>query len=415
MTWCIRGVALGLIIGPIITLLTDLVLFGTNLRIAHPWLLLTIPIVAVLEQLIRSRSGEKVENSAAQIINLINETFNPIEEKKESNTTFLDDRGLPPVILAPILLVNTFLTHICGASGGKEGAGVQIGSAVSAMAAKAESRVFHTRYDPRLREAYLICGAGGAFAALFSAPLSGCLFGMFFANPRVNRNDTFLPCLATSMSSALSSQALGIPKIAVVTPGLMQFSTAITLKVVLVGVIFGLIGRFFCFFTHELREYFRKISKTKTHSEFYASILLVVLTGIFYLINHDFDYNGLSTPLIETAGEGETPLMAPIYKLVLTAVTVAAGFTGGQIVPLLVIGATFGSTFANLLDMPAACMAMFGAMGLLSSGSKLPMVCFLLGLEMFGTANFVYLFAVTVIAFSVSGNRRIFESQIAPV
>jgi len=413
-SWCIRGIVLGAFIGPVITFLTNLVTFATDLRTAYPYLLLTIPFVALLQQYIRCQGGTMVENSAALIIDSINDSSKYAQWCNDSNS-FLDDRGIPPTILGPLLLLNTFLTHISGGSGGKEGAGVMLGTSIAGMTARAESKIFHTNYSIKLREAYLMCGAGAAFSALFSAPLAGCMFGLLFANPRINRNETFLPYFTASITAYLSSNALHIHHLPVAAPLSIPFTSVLLIKIIIAAVCIGLFGRFFCFVTDITRDFYQNICKNKMRATFFAGCTLLVVTGVFYVIVGEPLYNGLSTPLIKEAGMGETSYYAAIFKLILTTLTVAACMTGGEIVPLLVIGATLGATLAPIFGLPPSSMACFGAVGILSSGSKMPVVCFLLGLELFGTSDLVYLFAVTVISFSVSGNRRIFQSQIAPV
>lgn len=414
LSWIARAIILGIVIGPIITLLTKIVVSATLLRIHYFLLIFLMPLFSIINQWIKDKEGERIENSASNIIALINEKIyaktDPVDATYDKKT-FLDDKGLPPAILAPILLINTFLTHLCGASGGKEGAGVQIGAALSIIFAKIESKLFKKHNDIALREAYLICGAGGAFAALFSAPLAGTLFGILFANPRVNRNETFLPCFATSVCAVITSRLLNIPRMLVIKPIELSSDYQTLIKIALLGIVFGLFGRFFCFFTHKIKSIIEKNTKNKIELVTIASIILLALTFAAYFFTGSFQYSGLSSELITQAGLGLSSPAAPIFKLLLTAFTVVAGFTGGEIVPILVIGSTLGASLAPIVGLPFSCMAVFGAMGTLSSGTKLPLVCFLLGLELFGTTNMTYLFAITLISFAVSGNARIFHAQ----
>ena len=53
-----------------------------------------------------------------------------------------------------------------------------------------------------------------------------------------------------------------------------------------------------------------------------------------------------------------------LWKILFTAVTLEAGFKGGEIVPTFCIGATFGCTFAMLTGQPHGLMAACGMLAL---------------------------------------------------
>ena len=99
-------------------------------------------------------------------------------------------------------------------------------------------------------------------------------------------------------------------------------------------------------------------------------------------------------------------------KLVFTAITMAAGFTGGEVVPTMVIGAAAFRTLGLIIPIPLPVLAVFGAIGMLSGTTNLPLVCFALGLEVFGFQNAEYLFIICVMSFIVSGRDSIYPNQI---
>ena len=96
----------------------------------------------------------------------------------------------------------------------------------------------------------------------------------------------------------------------------------------------------------------------------------------------------------------------------LTAVTLAAGFKGGEIVPTFCIGATFGLTIGSLLGLEAELAAALGLVGLFCCATNSPLASIILSVEMFGGAN-VHLFAlVCVVCFVLSGHSSLYTSQI---
>lgn len=61
---------------------------------------------------------------------------------------------------------------------------------------------------------------------------------------------------------------------------------------------------------------------------------------------------GAGAELIEKAVEtGDTDYMAFFWKMLLTALTMKAGFRGGEIVPSFCVGATFGCMAGQLIGL----------------------------------------------------------------
>ncbi|MCR5732525.1 MAG: chloride channel protein, partial [Sphaerochaetaceae bacterium] len=83
-------------------------------------------------------------------------------------------------------------------------------------------------------------------------------------------------------------------------------------------------------------------------------------------------------------------------------------------VPLLVIGSGLGALFASFTGLEISGVAAIGALAMLSGGTNLPLVCFALGLELFGYSEPILLFLATGIAFVASGKKGIYATQINP-
>ena len=88
-----------------------------------------------------------------------------------------------------------------------------------------------------------------------------------------------------------------------------------------------------------------------------SAFLIIAVT---FLLKTD-DYKGAGTGLIVRAVEhGEADTFAFIWKMLLTAITIKAGFKGGEIVPAFCVGATFGCVAGPLLGIPASFSAACG-------------------------------------------------------
>lgn len=133
-----------------------------------------------------------------------------------------------------------------------------------------------------------------------------------------------------------------------------------------------------------------------------------VLSGI--TMHHRFNGAGMDMALTAVAGNADWYSFA--MKMLFTAVTLAAGFKGGEIVPTFCIGATFGCVVGGLLGMDPGFAAALGLIGLFCCATNSPLASIVLSIEMFGGTN-VYLFAfVCVICFVLSGNSGLYASQI---
>jgi H+/Cl- antiporter ClcA len=130
------------------------------------------------------------------------------------------------------------------------------------------------------------------------------------------------------------------------------------------------------------------------------------------LLMGDHRYNGAGMDMALLAVEGQTDWYDFLMKLLFTAVTLAAGFKGGEIVPTFCIGATFGCLLGGFLGLDAGICGALGLVGLFCCATNSPIASLILSIEMFGASN-LYAFAlVCVIAYVISGNWGLYSSQV---
>ncbi len=412
--WTVRSMILGLAVGPAIVLLSNLVRVASSIRTLHPILLYAIPLGALLTAFGYQKLGPYLKEGGNQVIDLINQGILDIahpttiryEQDRIQHSQHISTK------MAPLLLANTFITHLVGASGGKEGVGVQIGASIGSYLGRLESKVFGYKEPIKQTGIYLISGAGAAFGALFNAPIAGTLFGMQFSNPRVNRTDALLPCIIASFTANQVSQAMGIRTFAPSRPVAFPLDLNTLLVLVVLGILFGTASRFFCYIIHLTKQ---GLATLTTNPYVKAGVSGSLLLGVSLLINEfegGFPYNGLSIELLLDAESGQISRFAPMLKLLLTALTIGAGFAGGEVIPIMVIGSCTALLLAPLTMLPVSALSMLGAIGMLSGATKLPLACFVLGLELYGYCNPTPLFIVCAISYLVSGQSGIYERQI---
>ncbi len=404
----VRGFFTGVVSALAITLFAFVVAESTAINKEYRILLLAIPLAAFLTSFLYKKLGNIFRQGTNEAINDINLRDSGVETmaKREARAV-RPEMGL-------VAGITCALTHLSGASGGKEGAGVQIGLACASFVSWVEDRFHDIDDNVEAHGTYLMCGASAAFGALFSAPISGVLFGTQFASPRTTRLDAWLPCTVSSFTAVLISKALGIHILSIPEVTVLAFNTSNTLYVALLAVLIGLAARFFCFFIHETKDVFSTHIKNEYMKTVAPATVLLALTGIVYLFRGDFRYNGLGGDLLADIINGNFYAYDSLIKLVFVTLTFTASFSGGEVVPLLIIGSGLGALFASLTGLEISGMAAIGAVAMLSGGTNLPLVCFALGLELFGYTEPILLFLATGIAFVASGKHGIYSTQINP-
>ncbi|MFA7107925.1 MAG: chloride channel protein [Sphaerochaetaceae bacterium] len=409
LIWIGRGVVLGTMIGICCYILSMAVVFMNKIRTEHFFVLLFIPLGALLIAWIYNIKGKGFRKSGDLALDIINEQvlskINPgrITVKSDWAT---DNKGISP-LLGPIVFITTLITHLVGGSNGKEGAGVQIGTSLACFQADLERRIFRKKYDPKEMETWLIVGAGAAFGALFNAPITGTMFGLHVACPTNNRFESWIPCLSCNVTSCYVASYLGIPVIAIPFISSVEITVPMLVLCMFLGIVAGFIGRLFIFSTHIFSRLSKKISKNEYKKVLISSLVLTVFAVGIQLLTGESWYNGFGLELFS-----DSTWYSFILKILLTSMATACGFTGGEVVPALVIGAAAFRPLAAFLPIPAATLAMFGCVGVLSGSSKLPLVGTLMAFEVFGFTNPILIFIVCSFSFISSGNFSIYKHQM---
>ena len=122
-------------------------------------------------------------------------------------------------------------------------------------------------------------------------------------------------------------------------------------------------------------------------------------------------YNGAGMDVIRLATTGKAPNEAFFLKILFTVLTLGAGYKGGEIVPSLYIGATFGCLYANIGGFnPALCSAI-GMGALFCSVTNCPISSLLLCFELFGYAGMPYYLIAIALSYTFSGYYSVYSSQ----
>ncbi len=123
------------------------------------------------------------------------------------------------------------------------------------------------------------------------------------------------------------------------------------------------------------------------------------------------DYNGAGVDVIERALRGTARPEAFFLKMVFTALTLAAGFKGGEIVPAFFCGATFGCFVGSLLGLPASFAAAVGIVSVFCGVTNCPLTSILLAYELFGGEG-LHLYTLSIaVSYMLSGYSGLYHAQ----
>ena len=307
-----------------------------------------------------------------------------------------------PLLLIPLVMIGTWLTHLFGGSAGREGVAVQIGATLS----HAIGRKFKFPENGRLM---LVIGMAAGFGGLFQTPLSATFFAIEVIVIGKMDYEALLPALASAYTAAFTSHSLGLEKFSVVMKDTVNLSETKTIAAVIcLGIIFGLTGRLFSFSLCKLKAFMgEKIMNQFLRIGFMAILLAVLLFAV-----HGSRYSGLGTNLISAGFTGQTIYGYDwILKLLFTIFTLAIGFQGGEVTPLFSIGTSLGIILGGLFGLPPMLCAALGYAAVFGSATNTLIAPIMIGLEVFGGANMVLFVIVCAIAYGVNGDLSIYAQE----
>lgn len=348
-----------------------------------PRLLFALPLVGLAIVALYSFARTSIDAGTNQVVEAL------VSEKK------------PSLLLAPLIFVSSIMTQLCGGSAGREGAALQLGGCVGLGVGRA------LRFQATGLKMAIFCGMAGGFSAVFGAPLTAAFFAVEVGCVGIVYYPALLPSLVSAAVASGIAKSLGFAPFFCALPVFPSTSALLVARVLLLGLLCGLTSVLFC----TAIRVATKLMARRFSNDYWRIFLggsLVVTATVLLGTNA---YNGTGALLVERATQGEANLQDFALKILLTAATLAAGFKGGEIVPLLAVGSTFGCAWGALLGIEPALGAALGMAALFCGATNCPLAALFLGMEFFGAQN-ALLFALTCAAtYAVSGRSGLYKSQ----
>lgn len=305
------------------------------------------------------------------------------------------------VRIAPLIFCATFLTHVCGGSAGREGAALQMGGSIGSFVSR---RLNLSRYDHQLM---VMCGMSATFCALFSTPLAAAFLSIEIAGVGTVFYAGLVPSVLASFIAMLLSRNLGVEPLSFVTAQTQTADPLLLIRILIFGALIALLGIIFCSLMHKTRSIFQEYIPNPYIRVIIGAIIVIAMT----ILTGNYEYNGTGMNTISAALAGSARPEAFALKLLFTAVTLGAGFKGGEIVPAFFVGATFGCTAGALLGIDPVFAAQLGLIGLFCSVVNCPVTSILLSVELFGSGNFMLFGLTAAVTYLLSGYYSLYSGQ----
>ena len=307
-----------------------------------------------------------------------------------------------PIVVSPLIFVATFLTHLCGGSAGREGAAIQIGGSVASQI----GRVFKVNKEEG--RIFILCGMSALFSAVFGTPVTAMFFAMEVAVVGIIMYSAIFPCMLSSVIAYAVAGFLNISPTRFVLPDVFAVTASNLVYTVILTVFCAMLSIIFCKSIHRGEKIAVRYIKNEYMRAVIGGFLVILLTKIL----NTYDYNGAGMNIITNAvTEGKSEFFAFILKMLFTVITISAGFKGGEIIPTLFIGSTFGCVFANLVGMEPQMGAAIGMIAMFCGVLNCPVASIFLSIELFGAEGLVFFVIAVCISFMLSGYSGLYGSQ----
>ena len=381
----IKWTAAAAVIGAACGLVGTLFHFGvhevTAFRGTHPWVLYLLPLAGLVIVGFYKLTGTDGLGT--------DDIIDAVHQGK-----------LLPILLLPAIFFGTILTHLCGGSAGREGAALQMGGTIGQYLGR------HFQLDDRDLRVATLAGMAAFFSALFGTPLAATVFAIMVISIGVIYHVALYPSLLAALVAYGVSIYLGVEptRFAVSVP---EQTVGIFVRVALLGVLCALVSILFCQVMHGAGHLMKRI-RNPWLRVVCGGAAIIVLTLIF-----GTDYNGAGMEIVTAAVEQGTVAVpwAFLLKLIFTAITLAAGFKGGEVVPSFFVGATFGCAAAPLLGLPAGFGAAVGLAAVFCGVTNCPVASTLLAVELFGAEGMLYFALACCLSYMLSGYQGLYSSQ----
>ncbi len=382
------AILIGLIVGLVGVAFHYAIDFVTELRLEHHWLILLLPVGGLAIILLYQVCG--------------------MEKDRGTNLVLVAVREHEPMRLrtAPLIFLSTVITHLVGGSAGREGAALQLGAAIS-------NKIAHKiGVEPEEGRMLTVCGMAAAFSALFGTPLTAAIFALEVVHVGIIQYAALVPAFLSSLTGFLLAGALGVPPTAYALTGLPALAPLPLLQVTVLGGLCALLAMLFCGVMHTTGALYAKYLPDPRLRAVAGGFIMIALSWLAGGLP-DQTFNGAGGNLIQAAVAGGIGILPWTFlvKILYTALTLGAGFRGGEIVPTFACGAAFGCVAGPLLGLSPGFGAAVGVVAVFCGVTNCPISSMLLAYELFGGDGLPLFVLAIAVSYRLSGYTGLYSEQ----
>ncbi|PZP40752.1 MAG: voltage-gated chloride channel protein, partial [Pseudopedobacter saltans] len=312
----------------------------------------------------------------------------------------------------PLVLFGTVITHFFGGSAGREGTAVQIGGSI----ADRIGSIFGLKGN--YKQILLITGIASGFSAVFGTPMTGVVFALEVLVIGKIQYKGVLHALIAALVADYVCLLFPIHHTHYqinTTVNENFYSIYFWLKIILAGILFGLVANSFSLLIYSFKKAYAKIAFRSWFTPIIGALIIILLAQLV-----GYDYLGLgvnpnypgAASLIGAFHINGVTHWSWLWKLLFTTITLSAGFKGGEVTPLFFIGAALGNTLGILMGLPVDLMAGLGFIAVFAGATNTPLACCFMGLELFGSQYLPLYVVVCFLAYYCNGLGGIYEAQL---
>ena len=384
--WILLICATAVIVGTASAGFLSLLDFITQIRASNLWLIYSLPMIGLVLSFIYLKINPSLNNGNEYIIR---DFLDDTENKKST-----------PIALAPLVFAGTILTHLGGGSAGREGTAVQMGASLSSQFNR------WTNLDKSAQRLLTCIGVSAGFAAVFGTPLAASIFALEFFSFKKTKWYFILPTILTAYLAHWICLSWGIEHANYNIVAFNDYSMQTIGWIGIAGVIFGLTALLYLFSTNLFSSIFAIIPYRPLRT-FIGGMLIAALV----LLTHQEKLSGLGLTNIQDAFIHPQGNWDFLLKLLLTSLTLSVGFKGGEVTPLFFIGAVLGSILIAFIPLPISLLAGLGLVAVFAGATHCLVSAMVLGIELFGTKNAIYIIIACIVAYLFSGAKNIYAGR----
>lgn len=381
--WGIFSAFVGLFVGAFSTLFAFCLRQVTSFRTENPWLILCLPLAGVVIVFLYGVFRYKNDKGTNMVLSSIH---------AEAEVPFR---------MAPLIFISTIITHLFGGSAGREGAALQLGGSIGQQLGKLFC------FDEKDQRIVVMCGMSAAFSAIFGTPIAASIFSMEVVSVGVMYYAALVPCVFSSLVASKFATHMGIGPNVFKIHNMPLFEIVPSLKIIGLALCCATLSVVFCMALHSLGDFYRNKLKNPYIRIIVSSLVIILLT----IILQTDDYMGAGVPVIQRAIQGNVEPLAFVWKIVFTALTLEAGFKGGEIVPSFFVGATFGCLFGHIVGISPSLCAAVGMMSVFCGVTNCPITSMLIAFELFGYHGVPFFLLGISVSYLMSGYYGLYHDQ----